>query len=150
MTAVASHQRTGCSLVSDELFSSITEFVVAHFGQDWERARLQTDQALAFVATAATSSVPMMPSDDVDHAFHAFILHTKEYADFCHAHAGRFIHHNPRPGGKGRPFDAVTASARAMKAAGFQVFDDLWTVNGQNAAQCDSDDGRPYGAASTH
>lgn len=32
-----------------------------------------------------------------------------------------------------------------MKAAGFHVFDELWTVNGENAAQCDSDCGRPYG-----
>ncbi len=27
------------------------------------------------------------------------------------------------------------------------VFDDLWTVDGRNAGQCDSDCGRPYGAA---
>ncbi|MCX5412240.1 hypothetical protein [Streptomyces sp. NBC_00059] len=145
MTAVQSSQRTGRSLVSDELFSSITEFVVSHFHQDWDRARLQTDQAIAFVATAAIASTPMVPSDDVDYAFHAFILHTKEYAEFCEQHGGRFIHHNPRPGDNGRSVGAVAASAHAMKAAGFQVFDGMWTVDGQNAAQCDSDDGRPYG-----
>lgn len=33
-----------------------------------------------------------------------------------------------------------------MKAAGFMVFDDLWTVNGESAAQCDSDCGRDYRA----
>ncbi|MFZ3592569.1 hypothetical protein [Streptomyces sp. BH104] len=39
----------------------------------------------------------------------------------------------------------VAASARAMKATGFRVFDELWTVNGENLVQCDSDDGRDYG-----
>ncbi len=41
----------------------------------------------------------------------------------------------------------VAASAQAMKAAGFMVFDDLWTVDGTNLAQCDADCGRPYGQA---
>ncbi|QDY78299.1 hypothetical protein [Streptomyces qinzhouensis] len=137
--------RAGRDLVGPELFKSIVQFVVTHFGQDSERAERQADQALAFAATAATTTVPMVPSDDVDHALHAFILHTKDYAEFCQEHAGRMLHHNPRLGGGGRTVEAVTTSAHAIKAAGFVVHDDLWTVNGENAAQCDSDCGRPYG-----
>ncbi len=144
MTAVLTEMRTGRDLVSPELFDSIVQFTVLHFGQDQSRAERQTDQAIAFVATAATAATPMVPSDDVDHAFHAFILHTKQYAEFCRMLSGRFLHHNPLPGSGGRSFDAVSASAHAMKAAGFRVFDDLWTVDGTSAAQCDSDDGRPY------
>ncbi|MDO0932868.1 hypothetical protein QQY66_14620 [Streptomyces sp. DG2A-72] len=34
-----------------------------------------------------------------------------------------------------------------VSRAGFMVFDDLWTVDGTNLAQCDSDCGRPYGQA---
>ncbi|MFG2584089.1 glycine-rich domain-containing protein [Streptomyces malaysiensis] len=145
MTAVVNDHRTGRALVSGGLFDSLTHFVVTHNGQTPERAERIADQALAFVATAATASVAMVPSDDVDLGLHAFILHTEEYAQFCHEHAGRFLHHNPAPGGGGRTLEAVTASTHAMKAAGFMVFDDLWTVNGENAAQCDSDCGRPYG-----
>lgn len=145
MTAVANDTRTGRLLVEGELFGSLTHFVVTHNGQTQERAEQIADQALAFVATAAKATVPMIPSDDVDMGLHAFILHTQAYADFCHAHAGRFLHHSPAPGGGGRTLKAVTASAHAMKSAGFMVFDGLWTVNGENAAQCDSDCGRPYG-----
>ncbi|MFJ4435584.1 glycine-rich domain-containing protein [Streptomyces sp. NPDC088923] len=144
MTAVANGLRTGQSLVAPELFRSIVDFGVTQFGQTRERAERQTDQALAFVAAMADTAAPMVPSDDVDHAFHAFILHTRDYADFCQSHVGRFVHHNPRPGSGGRSLDAVRASAHAMKAAGFVVLDDLWTVNGESAAQCDSDDGRDY------
>ncbi len=145
MTATANDLRTGRSLVSEELFNSIVHFTVVHFGQSPERAGRIADQAIAFVATAATSTVPMVPSDDVDDGLHAFILHTEEHQEFCQKHAGRMLHHNPRPGGGGRTLEAVQASARAMKAARFMVFDDLWTVDGQSAAQCDSDCGRPYG-----
>ena len=53
----------------------------------------------------------------------------------------------PRPGGGGRVLEEVQATAHAMKANGFMVLDSLWTVNGENAAQCDSDCGRDYRAA---
>lgn len=38
-----------------------------------------------------------MFSQDVDNLWHTFLLFTKEYADFCKKHAGRFIHHVPQP-----------------------------------------------------
>ncbi|MFF8845466.1 glycine-rich domain-containing protein [Streptomyces sp. NPDC015127] len=146
MTAVANDLRTGRSLVDEELFDSIVRLVMHEKGRDRAFAEQVTDQALAFVATAAVSTVPMVPSDDVDEGLHAFILHTPDHHAFCDKHAGRFLHHNARPGVP-RKVEDVTASARAMKAAGFMVIDARWTVDGENAAQCDSDCGRPYGEA---
>ncbi|UFQ15490.1 MULTISPECIES: glycine-rich domain-containing protein [Streptomyces] len=145
MTAVANELKTGRALVDAELFGSIAHFVHLQFKHPQNRAEAITDQALAFVATAATASVGMMPSDDVDDGLHAFILHTEAYADFCQKFAGRFLHHNPEPGAGCRTVEQVTASVQAIKTAGFLVLDDLWTVNGENTAQCDADCGRPYG-----
>ncbi|MFV0134946.1 glycine-rich domain-containing protein [Streptomyces sp. HMX87] len=147
MTATANDQRTGRAVAGEELFEGLTHFVVVHNGQSRERAKRIADQAVAFVVTASTATVPMVPSDDVDLGLHALILHTKEYAALCDQYAGRFLHHNPAPGGGARDPEKVAASARAMKAAGFLVFDDLWTVDGENLAQCDADCGRPYGQA---
>ncbi|MEU0820868.1 glycine-rich domain-containing protein [Streptomyces mirabilis] len=147
MTATANDQKTGRAVAGEELFESLAHFVVIHNGQSSERAERIADQAVAFLVTAATATVPMVPSDDVDFGLHALILHTKEYAGLCEKHAGRFLHHSPMPGGGARDPEKVAASAHAMKAAGFAVFDDLWTVNGANLAQCDSDCGRPYGRA---
>ncbi|MET9033172.1 glycine-rich domain-containing protein [Streptomyces mirabilis] len=147
MTATANDQKTGRAVAGEELFESLARFVVIHNGQSSERAERIADQAVAFLVTAATAIVPMVPSDDVDFGLHALILHTKEYAELCEKYAGRFLHHSPMPGGGGRDPEKVAASAHAMKAAGFAVFDDLWTVNGTNLAQCDSDCVRPYGRA---
>ncbi|MYW81909.1 hypothetical protein F610DRAFT_01256 [Streptomyces sp. LaPpAH-199] len=147
MTATTNDQRTGRAVAGEELFESLAHFVVVHDGQSPERARRIADQAVAFLVTAATATVSMVPSDDVDLGLHALILHTKEYAALCEQHAGRFLHHNPAPGGGARAPEKVAASAHAMKTAGFMVLDDLWTVDGTNLAQCDADCGRPYGQA---
>ncbi|WP_405807804.1 hypothetical protein OG729_22240 [Streptomyces sp. NBC_00210] len=147
MTATTNDQKTGRTAAGEELCESLAHFVVIHNGETPERAERIADQAVAFLVVAATATVPMVPSDDVDLGLHALILHTREYAELCETHAGRFLHHNPKPGGGARDPKLVAASAHAMKAAGFMVFDDLWTVNGENLAQCDSDCGRPYGQA---
>lgn len=146
MTTVANDLRTGRELVDEELFDSVVQFVMHDKQRDMEFAAQVADQAIAFVYVAATSTVPMVPSDDVDEGLHAFILHTPDHHEFCQKHAGRFLHHNARPGVP-RKLEDVQASARAMKAAGFRVIDDRWAVDGENAAQCDSDCGRPYGQA---
>jgi len=36
-----------------------------------------------------------MPSTLVDDLWHEFMLHTREYAEFCDAAFGRFLHHQP-------------------------------------------------------
>ncbi|NEB19961.1 glycine-rich domain-containing protein [Streptomyces coelicoflavus] len=144
MSATQVALRTGRELIDEELFDSIVKMVMHEKGRDREFAEQVTDQAVAFVYVAATSTVPMVPSDDVDEGLHAFILHTPDHHAFCQKHAGRFMHHNVRPGVP-RTVEDVTRSAQAMKAAGFQVIDGRWSV-GDTEFQCDSDCGRPYGS----
>ncbi|WP_408994629.1 hypothetical protein [Streptomyces sp. 1268] len=109
MTATTNDQRTGRTVAGEELFESLAHFVVVHNGQSPERAQRITDQAVAFLVTAATATVPMVPSDDVDLGLHALILHTKEYAALCERYAGRFLH-QPRSAASRRKRQA---SARA-------------------------------------
>lgn len=46
-----------------------------------------------------------MYSTRIDETWHKFVLFTMQYADFCHRHFGRYLHHNPdnapaAPGGE--------------------------------------------------
>jgi hypothetical protein len=41
------------------------------------------------------SSCVASPSKVVDEAWHEFVLHTRQYADYCMTRYGRFIHHVP-------------------------------------------------------
>ncbi len=48
------------------------------------------------------SSTPLaMPSEAVDELWHEFVLHTRDYADFCAQAFGRFMHHVPDEAGTG-------------------------------------------------
>lgn len=56
-------------------------------------ARSLFSQLDEFLAAAASSR--QVPSLELDEAWHAFILHSKDYADYCLKRFGRFIHHVP-------------------------------------------------------
>jgi hypothetical protein len=47
------------------------------------------------LAAAHPRAALAMPSVVVDEVWHEFVLHTREYADFCDAAFGRFLHHEP-------------------------------------------------------
>jgi hypothetical protein len=41
----------------------------------------------------------LVPSVPVDVAWHAFILHTRAYTEFCEGAYGAYLHHDPTPPG---------------------------------------------------
>lgn len=97
------------------------------------------DQALAFLGTSATAAQPLGPSDLVDIGWHAFILHTVDYAAFCDRVAGRFVHHVPddeQSQGTTPPTipTSLAGTVAAIGAAGFVIDAGLWP----RAADCTS------------
>ena len=48
-----------------------------------------------FLVVCATTKGPVSPPPRVDKAWHTFILFTRDYASYCGASHGRFIHHDP-------------------------------------------------------
>jgi hypothetical protein len=63
---------------------------------EYEEFKSRTNECLKFLYLRSCSGRGFIPlSGEVDDIWHAFILQTKEYADFCHALPGKtFIHHN--------------------------------------------------------
>jgi len=45
--------------------------------------------------SAASEIAPPPPSDEVDLAWHTFILHTRAYTDYCNEVFGGYVHHEP-------------------------------------------------------
>ncbi|GGN59888.1 hypothetical protein GCM10011579_024460 [Streptomyces albiflavescens] len=99
-------------------------------------ARRIVGQAAAFIAASGQQpGQSLVPSELVDHGWHAFLLHTVDYAEFCQRVVGRFVHHVPTDE------DEETASGpqatrertlAAFRAAGFAVDEELWP----NLAKC--------------
>lgn len=60
-----------------------------------ERARGIFEDTLRFLFLAAITGEPIPPTKAIDSGWHAFLLFTRDYADFCTNYLGRFIHHRP-------------------------------------------------------
>ena len=84
------------------------------------------DQALAFLATCAVAPEPLGPSALVDIGWHTFMLHTRDYVEFCDRVAGRFLHHVPDDDGDRPAAVPVERALRAVRAAGYTVDEALW------------------------
>jgi hypothetical protein len=121
--------RIGRELIDPALFERLCRRIVLDHGRDERTAARIMDQALAFLAACASAPRPLAPSAEVDLGWHAFLLYTREYADFCERVAGRFIHHRPDDD----PTASVDADPPAATAAiigrlGFQVDLALWAA----------------------
>lgn len=66
--------------------------------------------------------------------WHAFILHTREYAAFCEKIAGHFIHHVPVVRGEGKQGSALAVDA--MRAVGIAVDEELWAQGADCNERC--------------
>ena len=124
-------------LVSSGMFSRLVARVMADNGDDHSTAARITEQALAFLAAcAANPRMGLAPSPQVDKGWHAFILHTADYAEFCDRVAGRFIHHLPDEPGEEDSGAGVTVTVAAMRALGLNVDADLWGIAGDCTSDC--------------
>jgi hypothetical protein len=134
MTSTMTEELTGRSLVSAKLFERLVARLVSDEGLSPAFATRVMDQALAFLGTSAGHrGEPLSPSRVVDPGWHTFVLHTRDYREFCRRIAGRFIDHVPTghpPSGSGELVLRRTVSA--MRRAGFVVDDVLWF----SAADC--------------
>ncbi|MEV4329594.1 hypothetical protein AB0K02_03495 [Streptomyces sp. NPDC049597] len=141
MTALATELARGRSLVEPELFDRLVAFLVQEEGITRERAERVMDQALAFLHMSAHRDSGLSPSQAVDPGWHAFMLHTREYAAWCQERFGRFIHHNPFS--EPQLFDGaqMRASVAAIEEAGFMVDHELWDTATCNPPACCGDGG---------
>lgn len=137
MTIIADRLADCRELVDPGLFDRLTVQVMADNSLDRDTAAKVVEQSLAFlVACALNPGGHLAPSEAVDAGWHAFVLHTHEYAEFCSRVAGRFIHHRPALPGEARPArEAIGVTIAAIRAAGLRVDASLW-VPKANCSQC--------------
>ena len=136
-TTAIENATTPRELIPPGLFDKLTRRVMADEGHDEATAERIVGQALAFLAACARyPERRLTPSQAVDAGWHAFILHTADYADFCHRIAGRFIHHRPtEPGEAPGEQQAIGAAIAAIRSAGMPVDTGLW-VPRASCSQC--------------
>ena len=124
-------------LIDPEVTNRLVRRVTTdHPEMNEETARRIVGQAAAFIATSGQQpGHSLVPSELVDYGWHAFILHTVDYTDFCQKTVGRFVHHVPTDEDEQTPGGAAAARARtvaAIQTAGYTVDAEL----GESAADC--------------
>ncbi|MFC3450903.1 glycine-rich domain-containing protein [Amycolatopsis speibonae] len=146
MTAVLIPSTTGRPLLSGALFERLAGRIIVEEKLDRDLAERIVDQTLAFLAACARNTgARLAPSDLVDIGWHTFILHTRDYAEFCDRIAGRFLHHVPAtdgdPDASGEAAHAtLMRTVTAIEQAGYAVDPALWpAAKGNcnvNCSQC--------------
>lgn len=94
-----------------------------------EFAHRGVGQMLAFLAAGVSSPAPVSPSPMVDDFWHAFLLHTKAYREFCASRLGKFVDHQPgfldkEEHGGGKALRARTVEA--ITTCGYIVDLEFW------------------------
>jgi len=85
------------------------------------------DDVRKFLALCATTKHPLAPARSLDQGWHLFILFTKDYAQFCKAYCGRYIHHEPEdPFAEKKDYEAVPQTRLLAKAV-FGEVSSNWT-----------------------
>lgn len=85
--------------------------------------------ALQFVGASGRHQVRMVPSPDVDEAWHQFILFTADYDRYCRRTAGHFVHHAPFVAGRAVGGDDVLApdeTLALLQRHGHPMHPDRW------------------------
>lgn len=79
-----------------------------------------------------------MHSREIDEVWHAFILFTREYSDFCNHTCGQMIHHTPNTSRRPElPAPSVPAFKEAYKKY-FGALPEIWGTHSLVQNQCDA------------
>lgn len=131
-----STRTSGRAIIADTVFERLTQRLAKDHGLDETYAARIVDQTGAFLkACADNPTTALAPSMAVDLGWHAFVLHTADYADFCQQIAGRFIHHVPSDeegDGSQEARAVLKATVDAIRRSGLAVDLELWAA----AADC--------------
>lgn len=129
------------TLLPHEVWRELTSDVMdAHPGTGRPLAERIIGQTVAFLIAGTTTEAPLSPSEQVDWGWHAFLLRTQAYQEFCDRHAGRFLHHHPGVSDAaetGGPKLVRNRTLAAISAAGFAVDEALWPESA-DCTQCHS------------
>jgi len=69
--------------------------IARHLDTDTDTAGDRFRQMLQWLDQNAAVGPPVSPTFEVDVAWHAFILHTRDYTNYCMERFGHYVHHEP-------------------------------------------------------
>ena len=149
-------------LVDARLFGTLSAYVASHQEVTLAYAERMVEQMLVWMrAVADNPTVRLAMDETVDPAWHAFMLHSQDYAEFCDRMFGRYLHHVPPVNGASHSTAEVDRTLPALRATGYRVDEEFWVgakpccppnpcvAEVEDVAGCHSGTGAPPPAVST-
>jgi hypothetical protein len=103
---------------------SVVARIQADAGVDRDTARAWFNEMLVFLDLVAGSKKLISPPEPIDVAWHAFILHTRDYEAYCRERFGKVIHHEPT----GKPDPRAYRRAYDRRARQGQMDPAIWAA----------------------
>ncbi len=125
------------SLANEDL-SFVADRLVVRDGIERIIADNLKTEFLRFVALRKYNTGMLIPSALVDKFWHAFILHTEEYGDFCLRHLGYYMHHRPQDHSKTNVINDNIVAKRTMECLE-KMFPDYDKQLWSDSAICSND-----------
>jgi hypothetical protein len=89
----------GFSPTPDALLATVPQEVLVRYSEKQslplQQARAHYRELIRYLSAARTRATEMVPSAQIDEAWHNFILFTKLYGPWCEQHLGGLVHHVP-------------------------------------------------------
>jgi hypothetical protein len=121
-------ERVSTELAEIALAHPPQEFLIEKFAKDHgyaeADARALFEDVKKFLLLGSIVSASPAPSLPIDQMWHAFILFTKDYAEFCDK-VGGFIHHRPLPSTSDHQ-PPIEPTLALMTAAYGELSDTFW------------------------
>ncbi|MFC4052894.1 hypothetical protein ACFOY4_24665 [Actinomadura syzygii] len=114
-------------LVDRALFDKLSAYVAKHQEVTRSYAEGVVGQTLVWLrAVADNPGVRLAMSETVDPGWHAFLLHSQDYARYCADNLGYYLHHVPPTPGVAACEEEIARTLPALRATGYRVDDEHW------------------------
>lgn len=115
-------------LVSEETFAKLVHYSTEHYKVNRFYAARMIEQTLIYLkAVCDNPGVRIVPDISVDPGWHAFLMHTQEYAQFEHDHnESRRLHHVPIMLADISSGAAMERTIPLLHATGYRVDIEFW------------------------
>jgi hypothetical protein len=114
-------------LLDAETFGLLAQYVAEHQDVTAVYAERMVEQLLVWLQAAAENPTVRLAMDEtVDPAWHAFLLHSQQYAEFCDRTFGYYLHHVPPAPGVSHTEAEVDRTLPALYATGYRVDEEFW------------------------
>jgi hypothetical protein len=116
---------------SPGLFDKLAAYVAKDREVTLPYAEQVMEQSLIWLrACADNPTLRVGMTEAVDHGWHAFLLHSQDYAEFCDRMFGKYMHHVPPAPGQQMTAGEIDATLPALLATGYPVDEAFWNGPG--------------------